>query len=284
MTFLPRANDALKVNPPTSVDIALSDHGSDWLWAVTAIYIISFFICLVPSFTAPENKRVFNYILVMASLTGAITYFAQASDLGWDAVEQTNHLTRQISYARYINWTVSFPAITLSLGLLSGLSWTTIVVNLFISWFWILSYLTAAYTTTSYKWGFFAFGTFAYVILAMSTLNEGRESAELLGIKRDYMILSAWVNLLWLCYPIAFGLSDGGHVIGVTGGFVFFGILDVLMLPVMSVMFLVLSRSWDFGKLQLDFSDYRGTRHSGHSRDKGSHTAIVDDVELPDRS
>jgi bacteriorhodopsin len=101
----------------------------------------------------------------------------------------------------------------------------------------------------------------------MSTINESRESAEVLGIGLDYIILSGWVNLLWLLYPIAFGLSDGGHVIGVTGGFIFFGILDVLFLLVVSIGFSILSRKWDFSKLQLDFSEYRGIRR-GNSQTK----------------
>lgn len=42
MSLLLRANDALSVNPVTGVNEALSAHGSDWLWAVTAIYVISF--------------------------------------------------------------------------------------------------------------------------------------------------------------------------------------------------------------------------------------------------
>jgi bacteriorhodopsin len=42
MAFLPRENDALNINPPVGVNMALSDHGSDWLWAVMAVYIISF--------------------------------------------------------------------------------------------------------------------------------------------------------------------------------------------------------------------------------------------------
>lgn len=42
MDLLSRGNDALNVNPPTGVAEALSQHGSDWLWAVTAIYIVAF--------------------------------------------------------------------------------------------------------------------------------------------------------------------------------------------------------------------------------------------------
>lgn len=42
MDFLPRGNDALNVNPPIGVQGALSVHGSNFLWAVTAIYALSF--------------------------------------------------------------------------------------------------------------------------------------------------------------------------------------------------------------------------------------------------
>jgi bacteriorhodopsin len=42
MSVLPRRNDAPGVNPPTGVDEALSAHGSDFLWAITAIYVVAF--------------------------------------------------------------------------------------------------------------------------------------------------------------------------------------------------------------------------------------------------
>lgn len=145
-------------------------------------------------------------------------------------------------------------------------------MNICISWVWVLTYLVAAYTTTDYKWGFFAFGTFAYIILAMSTINESHESAEVLGIGRDYRILSLWLNLLWLLYPVAFGLSDGSNTIGVTGTSIFFGVLDVLMVPVLGFGILLLSRNWDFAHLNLDFSEFRGVRHDG-SRPKDQATA-----------
>lgn len=101
----------------------------------------------------------------------------------------------------------------------------------------------------------------------MSTLNESRESAQVLGISGDYMILAGWVNFLWMLYPVFFGLGDMSGVLGVDGSSIFFGVLDVLLLPVAGVGFLVLSRRWDFRDLQLDFSDYRGARHGRVSVD-----------------
>ncbi|KAI4864680.1 hypothetical protein F4820DRAFT_448844 [Hypoxylon rubiginosum] len=230
--MLPRGTDALSINPPVGVDSTLSVHGSDWLWAVTAIYMIAFLGLLVICFTAPESNRVFHYLFTVTLLVGSVTYFAQASDLGWSAVRDSSSATHQVFYVRYINWVVSFPSVALALGLLSGVSWTTIFTNVAITWLWVLTYLAAAYTPTSYRWGFFAFGTLAYVILAMSTLNESREAAGRLDVSRDYMILAGWANLLWLLYPVAFGLSDGSSTIGVTGGSIFFGVLDVLLVPV----------------------------------------------------
>ncbi|KAJ9138443.1 Bacteriorhodopsin-like protein family protein [Pleurostoma richardsiae] len=279
MTLMLRGNDALNVNPLANADETLSLHGSDWLWAVTAIYIVAFIGLLSLCFTAPESKRVFHYLFTVALLVGAVTYYAQASDLGWSVVQQADQLghgeTRQMFYAKYINWVVSFPSIALALGLLSGVSWTTIFCNISIAWLWVLTYLAAAYTATDYKWGFFAFGTLSWLILAMSTMNESREEATRLGIGRDYIILAGWPNLLWLLYPIAFGLSDGGNRIGVTSSFIFFGVLDVLMIPVFSFVFVLMARRWDWGRLNLDFSEYRGSGHHRTLLDKEPQVATA---------
>src|SRR5436190_3399791 len=92
-------------------------------------------------------------------------YFAMASDLGWSPIPTANKLengvSRQIFFAKYVNWVVAFPVVTLALGLISGVSWATIFYNVALSWTWVVSYLCSAYTVTNYKWGFYAFGTVA---------------------------------------------------------------------------------------------------------------------------
>jgi bacteriorhodopsin len=133
----------------------------------------------------------------------------------------------------------------------------------FVSLFWVGSYLAGAYVPSSYKWGFFAFGTFAWLIPAMSTINESRAAAHLAGIDKDYIMLSGWTNLSWIIYPVAWGLTDGGDRIGgVTGSSIFFGVLDTLMVPVLSAAFLFFSRNWDYHKLSIAFSDSRPSRET----------------------
>lgn len=125
-------------------------------------------------------------------------------------------------------------------------------------WVWMGSYLAAAYTTSDYKWAFFALGTFCYLIVVASTLNESREAAKRVGVGKEYIILAGWINLIWMVYIIAFAVSDGGHVIGVTGAAIIFGVLDLLMIPILAFGFVFgIARRVDFEKLHLDFSEYR---------------------------
>ncbi|KGO64500.1 Rhodopsin, archaeal/bacterial/fungal [Penicillium italicum] len=279
MSLIGRASTAFNTNPVTGVDEALSVHGSDWLWAVTAIYILSFIMLLVLFFAAKESERVFHYLFTFALLVGGIINYAQTSNLGWSAVEQIDNLGNgvvcQMIYVKYINWVVAFPSLVLSLGLISGVSWTTIVCNIAIAWYLVISYLVSAYTTTGYKRGLFAFGTFGWVILAMSTIKESREAAALLGVGRDHLVLAVWLNLFWILYPIAFGLTYGGNVIGVTGSFVFFGVLDVLMVPVLSFAVLFFARNWDYRKLNIAFSDSRPSRESDVWKEAPSASADI---------
>jgi bacteriorhodopsin len=135
-----RGNDALEINPPAGID-RLSVNGSDWLWTVTAIYVVSFLGFFALSFAARQGEKIFHYLFTIALLVGSIAYFAMASDLGYRLVAQVDSssslaITRQIFWPKYVNWVVSFPVIITALGLLSGVPWATIVYNIFLSWVW----------------------------------------------------------------------------------------------------------------------------------------------------
>jgi len=269
--LLERGNDALKVNPPGS-EQTLTTNGSNWLWAVTAVFLLVFLAVWALSFKPTHNERIFHYIFKVALLTGGIAYFAMASDLGWAGVPQTNEQdrggSRQVFWAKYVYWVVAFPAVALALGLLSGVSWATIVFNVFVAWIWVVAYLVAAFTTTNYKWGFFVFGTVALACLLLTMLTTGASAAKRVGSRTHYLALTGWTALLWLLYPIAFGLSDGGNRIGVTQSFIFFGILDVLMVPVLAAAFMFLARRWDYSTLNLHFTQYGRVARGGHVVEK----------------
>jgi bacteriorhodopsin len=94
-------------------------------------------------------------------------------------------------------------------------------------------------------------------------MGVGLTSARRVGISRDYTMLAGWLNLLWLLYPIAFGLSDGGNRLKLTSGAVWFGVLDILMIPVIAFACVFLSSRWDYGSLNLHFTQYGRVTHGG---------------------
>ncbi|KAI0843409.1 family A G protein-coupled receptor-like protein [Hypoxylon sp. FL0890] len=277
-----RANHALDINPPGGNE-SLSVNGSDWLWAATAVYIVSFLVFYATTFFARSGEKIFHYLFTIALLVGSITYYAIAADLAYVVIPVVNtkpvpDWTRQIFWAEYVNWVVSYPVITIALGLLSGVSWATIFYNVALCWTWTISYLVSAFTRSNYKWGFYAFGTTAYLLLAFSTLAGGTTAAKRVGVARDHTMLAGWVNLLWLLYPIAWGLSDGGNRIGVSPTYIFFGILDVLLIPVTSFAFIILARRWDYGRLNLNFTRYGRVHQAGEFPEKTTTTAPAQPV------
>ncbi|KAI6781963.1 uncharacterized protein J7T54_005174 [Emericellopsis cladophorae] len=250
-------NDVFDTNPASGAR-SLTQGGSNWLWAVTAVFAISSLVLLVLGLRPRHGERIFHYLFTIALLVGAITYFAMASDLGWSVVRQhlrvSEAATYQVFFAKYIFWVVAFPAIVIALGLASGVSWATIVYNIFLTWIWIISYLVGAYTRTRYKWGFFTSGTVAYLLLAYQTLWSGWSASRRFPHQRDYTLLAGYANLFWLIYPIAWAVTDGGNVIGVTQMAIFFGILDVLLVCGLAFAFIFLSKGWDHHLMHLHFT------------------------------
>jgi bacteriorhodopsin len=65
----------------------------------------------------------------------------------------------------------------------------------------------------------------------------GRKRAKLLGqdIYRTYMLCGVLTLFVWLCYPIAWAVSEGANIIAPDSEAVFYGVLDFLAKPVFSV-------------------------------------------------
>ncbi len=107
MSFIARSNDALKVNPPVGNRV-LTVAGSDWLWAVTAVYSFSLIVIIGLTYFAKQGERIFHYLFTISLFVGAISYFTMASDLGSTPIHISDTLSspglREIFYVKYINW------------------------------------------------------------------------------------------------------------------------------------------------------------------------------------
>lgn len=122
----------------------------------------------------------------------------------------------------------------------------------------IVTGLVGALVSTTYKWGYYTFGCFAlFYILYMLTF-EARRHASHLGkdIGKVFLTTGSWTALLWLLYPIAWGVCEGGNVIHPDSEAVFYGVLDIMAKPVFGALLLFGHRNIDPARLGLHIRDY----------------------------
>lgn len=292
-SFLNIRDGSLSINPAQAND-RITHPADDWLWAHTALFSFTAMCWLVwlirtqkssssnsksstdlPQPPPPDDEackilrdprcqlkvhygeQIYHLFFIVAVLTGAVSYFTTASDLGCVAIRQyirpegamTGHghepHTRQVFYVRYIFWFIAWPSILTATSLFGGISRSMIVFAVALQEFWIVCWLCGSLVSSSYRWGYFAFGMFAYVTLSVTMLVWGPATASRRSCLVEYRCFAAYLCSLWLIYALAWGLDEGSNFLSVTGGVVFYGILDIFSVPAYGLGFLLLQRWWD---------------------------------------
>lgn len=87
---------------------------------------------------------------------------------------------------------------------------------------------------------------------------EGRRHAKRLGndVSRVYTLCGVWTLFIWLLYPIAWGVAEGGNVIAPDSEAVFYGILDFCAKPVFSILLIAGHWNIDPARMGLRIRDY----------------------------
>jgi len=257
-------NHALDTNPPSSA-ISINTHGSDWLWAVFAVFLLTDLLVVAWTWTRARGTRAFHILAIAILTTGVVAYYSMASDLGstpvvaeYYGMRHQNYAgvpaTRAIWFVRYILWTIAAPLLVLEVLLTSGLPVSDVFGACFMSVVAVVSGLVGALTATSYKWGYYAFAIAAMLYVVHVFMVPGRTSAGFVGhdIGTLHTRGAGYLSFLWLIYPIAWGLSEGGNVISSNGEMVFYGILDLLTMPVFLLLHLFQLRTIDHSRFGMN--------------------------------
>lgn len=303
MAQFAKRDSAIDVNGDTlngvSVDIAITADGSWFYFAICAIMGAVGMSVLAASVTKPRTHRVFFYITAAVNLTACIAYFAMGSNLGWAPIDvqfqrdraNVAGVNREIFYARYIDWFVTTPLLLSDLMLTAGLPWTTILWTIFLDEVMVITGLVGALVSTRYKWGFYAAGCAAMFGVFYNLVIHGQKSARSLGtdVYRTYMMCGVLTLFVWLLYPIAWGVGEGGNVIPPDSEAIFYGVLDFVAKPVFSIALIYGHWNIDPARMGLVLRDYDeapnyfGTyspSHGGHG-EKGTNGHAADGENAP---
>lgn len=284
-----RRDDPITVNGPGVTgplpDISITSDGSYFYLAMAAVFGAATLAFVFMAKRRPRTHRVFHYILAAITLVAFLSYFCKGSNLGWTSINtqfrrsgrRVRGFDRQIFYARYIDWFITTALILLALLLTAGMPWPTILWVILVDWFMIICGLIGALVASRYKWAFFAFGCAALLYLIYAILIDGRRHANALGtdVGRTYLTCAALTSLVWMLYPIAWGVSEGGNVIAPNSEAIFYAVLDFFSKVVFGALLLWGHRAIEPGRLGLRVRDYdddpsviRGLSGHGHHSEK----------------
>lgn len=290
-------NQALEINSivGSQANTALTNHGSDWYFTVTALMAVSAVIFTGAAIKKPLSHRVFHQASALFCFVAAIGYFSMASGLGQVPIQaeftrpDSSYTfaagTREIFYARYVDWAVSLPLVVLALMMSSGVPLSTTLTTMVAAEIFNVCLLIGALTQTTYKWGYvsstlkllnlpcqdhknsthklkprpeqkkkqkqFTFAVMAEWFVFYQLLIPGRKYASAVGgsVGSTYLTASLLVVVCWLFYPVSWGLSEGGNVIHPDSEAIFYGILDIFSRPAVGFVLLLGHRNTDFASL-----------------------------------
>ena len=94
-------------------------------------------------------------------------------------------------------------------------------------------------------------GIVTYIYIVYELLFNVRNHATSLGsdIHKAYLFPAALESLIWLIYPIAWGVCEGGNVIAPDSEAVFYGILDIATIICIPALLLFSLRDIDLARL-----------------------------------
>lgn len=274
-------NNAIAVNNDSvnnsHADISINYRASDWYYTVCACMTVATFVFIGLALRKQRSHRVFHYITAGVTMVASIAYFSMGSNLGWVGIpvefvrggSTVTGLSREIFYVRYIDWFITTPLLLLDLLLTAGMPWPTILFVILADWVMIVTGLIGALVSSSYKWGYFTFGCAALVYIVYQLAFESRIHASKIGpeIGRAFLYCGSLTTILWILYPIAWGVCEGGNVIGADGEAIFYGVLDLLAKPVFGALLIWGHRNIDPASVGLYIRDY--TEDDAAYREKG---------------
>ncbi|KAK1809358.1 hypothetical protein LTR12_016272 [Friedmanniomyces endolithicus] len=243
LTSFAYANNALDVNTNTqnnkTVQIAITTWGSDFYYSIMSVMGTTAIGILAASAMKPRSDRVFFYMSAALCFVACIAYFAMGSNLGWTPIDVewvrgTNGVrgaNREIFYARYIDW---------------------------YKWGNASQWDRIRYHELMLLLGFYTFGCVAMFGVFYQLAVVGRASAKRLGrdVHRVFLICGVLTLFVWLLYPIAWGLCEGGNVISPNDEAVFYGCLDFMAKPVFSIALIIGHWGIKPERLGLKIEDY----------------------------
>ncbi|WWC90362.1 uncharacterized protein L201_005295 [Kwoniella dendrophila CBS 6074] len=230
--------------PTADIHLIHSTHvGHTALWVIFALFTIGLVPVLFLTVRTEKRNRYFHGISSLVLIIAMMSYLAMATGLGvtyvpvsyHGAAGSLHHYFRQLYWARYVDWLFTTPLLLLSLSSLAGLSPASTLAVILSDIFMIVTGFFSAITPARWaggeraQWAWFGISSFAFLLIWGILFTNGLQAAQNRprNTKGLFTLLSAMTFVLWIGYPIVFGITEGANKVGVDAEIIAYGVLDV---------------------------------------------------------
>ncbi|KAI0132833.1 bacteriorhodopsin [Xylariales sp. AK1849] len=247
---------ALPTVVPTVPDVfheTIGETGRATLWVVCVLMALSSIAFYYLAFRVPVQKRLFHVLTAFITTFAFLSYFAMATGDGVSVrtvakTETNQHIvteiyTRQVFWARYVDWSLTTPLLLLDLSLLAGLNGASILIAIVADLIMVLTGLFAAFgDVDSQRWGWYTIACIAYLVIIYQIARNGSTAVAKKDAKtkRFFSLLAGFTLILWTIYPIVWGVADGAWNVSVDTEIVAYAVLDILAKPVFGLWLLIM--------------------------------------------
>ncbi|KAK7416077.1 hypothetical protein QQZ08_012132 [Neonectria magnoliae] len=235
-----------------------SHDGVRTLWVVFVLMVLASAGFALLSWNIPVSRRIFHIITTLTTLISAIAYFAMASGhaSAYNCTSKADHhkhlpdtyhdVCRQVLWARYVDWALTFPLIIFELFIFAGIDGAHTLLAVVANLIMVLAGLFSAFghVHTAQKWGWFAISAIAYLFVIWHVAVQGTRvgSNRDNGVTKLFGSLSAYVAVIWAIYLVVWGVSAGAKKTSVDTEIIIYAVLDVLSKAFFGVWLLFASR------------------------------------------
>lgn len=232
---------------PTPYYETVGETGKKTLWAVFVVMFLSTLAFAWMAFKTLVQKRLFHILTAFITTFATLSYFAMATGDGNSFShtvvrhahkhnpDVTEHVYRQVFWARYVDASLTTALILLDLAFLAGLNGANILVAIVADVIMILTGLFATYGhNDGQKWGWYAMGCIAYLVVVYQFVIPGRRAVSSKDSKTAKLFVSigGFTLIVWTLYPIVWVLGPGARKWNVDAEIVAYAVLDILAKPV----------------------------------------------------
>lgn len=245
------------VPEPVHWEVA-GQSGHRTLWVVFVIMVVASAVFAGLSWNVAIQRRIFYFLTTLTTIISALVYFSEASGhaVTFNCVRARDHhkhvpdtfhdACRQVYWARYVDWLLTFPILTFQLSLLAGIDGAHTIFAIIANIIWVLTGLFSAvgHANTAQKWGWYAISLVAYIFVIWHLALHGTQSARARGtnVAKLFGGLSGATFVLWTIYVVIWAALGNAWKTSVSTEIIVYAVLDVLIKVVVGTALIRASR------------------------------------------